>query len=107
MGCPKVFITLPPQKEKVDLTDVVAERVAIFQKTAKQKKIQLQINFPKESVVINGNVQLLKRLFTNLLDNAVKYTVKGKVAVSINKKNNTAIHVILMLVYFIYLFYIM
>jgi len=79
------------QNGKVDLTDIVAERVAIFQKVAMQKKILMQFNFPKESVVIEGNTQLLKRLFTNLLDNAVKYTVKGKIIVSLNKKNEEAI----------------
>jgi len=79
------------QKEEVDLIDIIAERIAFFKKAAKQKKILLQFNFPKESVVFNGNAQLLKRLFTNLLDNAVKYTVKGKIAVSLNKKNGTAI----------------
>jgi len=80
------------QKEQVDLTDILAERIAIFQKAARQKKIHLQFTFPKQSVGVDGNAQLLKRLFTNLLDNALKYTpVKGKVSVLLAQKNNLVI----------------
>jgi signal transduction histidine kinase len=80
------------QNEQVDLTDILTERIVIFQKSAKQKKIVLQFNFPQQSVVISGNAQLLKRLFTNLLDNAMKYTAaKGEISVTLNGKNDAAI----------------
>ena len=80
------------QKEQVDLTDILTERIAIFQKAAKQKKIQLEFIFPKQSVVIKGNAQLLKRLFTNLLDNALQYTTaKGKISVTLAQKNTVIV----------------
>jgi two-component system sensor histidine kinase CiaH len=80
------------QKEQVDLTDILTERIAIFQKAAVQKKVLIQFNFPQQSVVINGNAQLLKRLFTNLLDNAIKYTpAKGKISVTLNQKSDASV----------------
>lgn len=71
-------------KEFVDLTDILAEKVALFQKTAEQKKLSLSFIPPEESCLMVGNQQLLQRLFTGLLDNAIKYTKKGgKVAITL------------------------
>lgn len=62
------------QKEQVDITDLLIERISTFQQPAKLKKIHLSFTPSEQSVVINGNAHLLKRLFTNLLDNAIKYS---------------------------------
>ena len=71
------------QKELLDLTDITAERVSKFQNTAKQKQQNLLFTPPKESTMIQGNKQLLQRLLTSLLDNAVKYTpTKGKISIT-------------------------
>jgi two-component system sensor histidine kinase CiaH len=79
------------QREQVDLTDILIERVVIFQKAAKQKGILLQFKLPKQSIIINGNAQLLKRLFTNLLDNAMKYTsAKGKISITLTLRKDKA-----------------
>lgn len=79
------------QKETIDMTDLLAERTAVFQKSANLKKLQLQFEFPKQSILIKGNQQLLKRMFTNLLDNAVKYTTAGKITVKLSQKNDSSI----------------
>jgi signal transduction histidine kinase len=79
------------QKEHIDVTDLLIERVKIFQKIAKHKKITLSLNLPEQSIIIIGNQQLIKRLFISLLDNAVKYTpFGGKINVKLNQKNNFA-----------------
>lgn len=84
------------QKEQVDLTDLLAERVATFQQSTKQKKLQLLFIPPEQSIVINGNLQLLKRLFTSLLDNAIKYTpIGGKIRVKLrNEKHMVLINIV-------------
>jgi signal transduction histidine kinase len=80
------------QKEQIDLTDVLAERIATFQQLAKKKNLHIFFDFPKQSILINGNLQLLKRLFINILDNAVKYTPShGTVTVKLNQKDSSAI----------------
>lgn len=80
------------QKEQIDLTDILAERIAAFQQLAKKKKIHISFDFPKQSILINGNIQLLKRLFINILDNAIKYTpYQGKIVIKLSLKNSSAI----------------
>ncbi|MCL5746812.1 MAG: HAMP domain-containing histidine kinase [Patescibacteria group bacterium] len=65
------------KKEQVDITDLLIERISVFRESAKQKKLQLSFVPSKQSLLIYGNTQLLKRLFTGILDNAVKYTLPG------------------------------
>ena len=79
------------QKEQVDLTDLLAERIMVFQQPADQKKLQLTFHPPEQSIVIQANPQLLKRLFTSLFDNAVKYTpAGGKITVKLSQDKNNA-----------------
>ncbi len=79
------------QNESIDLTDVLAECVLMFKQPAKKKQLQLTFDPPADSIVIKGNKQLLKRLFTNLIDNAVKYTLqKGSIKVKLKKEKRSA-----------------
>lgn len=80
------------QKELLDLTDIIAERESKFQKLAKQKQQHLSFTPPKENLAIHGNKQLLQRLITSLLDNAVKYTPKkGKISIILTKEKQSAV----------------
>ena len=55
---------------------------------AMQKNIGMSIS-AQENIVISGDEDKLKRLFLNILDNAIKYTPQGgKVGMSAAKENN-------------------
>lgn len=78
------------QKERVDIVDLLAERIATFQHAAKQKKLQMSFIPSNQSSEINGNLQLLKRLFSSLLDNAIKYTpTGGKIGVKLSQEKHS------------------
>lgn len=77
-----------PINETIDLTDVLAERIASFTVKAEQKKLKISFQPPETETLIAGNPQLVKRLFTNLLDNAIKYTAKGTVSVAVKREKN-------------------
>jgi signal transduction histidine kinase len=81
-----------PINEDIDLTDLIAERVAYFQPKAKEKNLKLLLHSAKTTPIISGNQQLLKRLFTNLLDNAIKFTEKGSITIT-SKQTKDAITV--------------
>ena len=75
--------------ELIDLTDIIAGRVSVFQNAAKQKNIKLDFGFPKENPQILANTQLIKRLISILLDNAIKYNRNdGKVTLRLYAKKN-------------------
>jgi two-component system sensor histidine kinase CiaH len=83
-----------PINETIDLTDLLAEQVANFKLKADQKNLKLLLYPPEKEILILGNQLLLKRLFINLLDNAVKYTPKGKIGIAVKK---TKIHALIII----------
>ncbi|MEJ2037992.1 MAG: HAMP domain-containing sensor histidine kinase, partial [Desulfosarcinaceae bacterium] len=60
----------------VDLTDLMASLIPDYRFLAEARRIQIHVRLP-EKLLVNGDAELLKRAFSNLLDNAVKYNVDG------------------------------
>lgn len=71
-----------------DVVPVLIESMEDFQTFAKQKKITMHFS-SSDRIVIMGDREKLKRVFLNLLDNAVKYTPpSGKIEVEITQENH-------------------
>jgi two-component system OmpR family sensor kinase len=64
------------EKKPVDVGLLVQRAVSSIKILAEQKNIEVQISAQKDTFV-DGDEDNLKRLFLNLLDNAVKYTAGG------------------------------
>jgi heavy metal sensor kinase len=69
--------------EEIDLTALAQEACELFKPTAEDKGVSLSCDVPKVSHFI-GDTQMIQRMISNLLDNAIKYTPSGgSVTVSI------------------------
>jgi len=62
----------------------------LFQVLAEQKNIALEIGSLEEVPVI-GDKMRLQQLFTNLIDNAIKYTPKGSIHVTVERNEDAAL----------------
>ncbi len=76
----------PLRKETVYLDEILSEAVKSFRTVAKSRNITLEFETPEE-MKLSGDSQLLRRLFSNLIDNALKHA-KSHVKVSAEKRNN-------------------
>jgi heavy metal sensor kinase len=78
-------------REEIDLAEVVQEACKLFEPTAEDKGIALSCLLPKESRFF-GDTQMIQRMLSNLLDNAIKYTPPGgSVRVSVSENDGQVV----------------
>ena len=65
------------QKESLELADVVTTAVDSLRPEIEARGIQLSLAIPQESVPLSADRVRLAQVFTNLLDNAAKFTPRG------------------------------
>jgi len=73
-------------KEVVNLVEIVKEASLPFNFRIKEKNLQLQTNFQNEKIEIYGDRDKISQIFTNFISNAVKFTEKGFIEVSIEER---------------------
>lgn len=81
---------MPEAKEPAALLPMLSELTESFQPIAKEKGVELSLEGC--DMTVEGYPALLRELFHNLLDNAVKYTPKGgSVKIRLEKKDGAAV----------------
>ncbi|MBI3755940.1 MAG: HAMP domain-containing protein, partial [Deltaproteobacteria bacterium] len=86
-------IKLP--KDKVSLNEIIEERFNQTMPLAKYKGVDMTI-VKNEKVVVTGDILRIGQLIFNLVDNAIKYTVKGgKIQISLEQESDWAIITVL------------
>jgi two-component system phosphate regulon sensor histidine kinase PhoR len=73
------------EPEKVDLKEIAASVIRIFEPKAKEKNLELLMEAAAEVPPVEGDPFRLEQMFVNLIDNAVKYTEKGRVWVRLER----------------------
>ena len=82
-------------REEIDIRELVREACELFAPMAEDKGVSLNCQVLEESRLF-GDSRMIQRMFSNLLDNAVKYTPSGggvSVSVSENVKKEAVISV--------------
>lgn len=77
------------KKAEVDVVSTIKTVVASFESKAKEKGLELRIKCPKEKIDIYVDEDKVIQLFTNLVDNAVKFTSEGFIEISAQEKENS------------------
>ena len=72
----------------VDLTEIVEDYEELFGDEAEAKGVEFVVSRPPDAVIIRAHEDKLRRLVANLVENAVKYTDKGKVSVALSVKKS-------------------
>ncbi len=76
-------------------TDVLSKLVVDYKKIAAERGIDLTIKVVTRETELNADSYTVNQIFTQLIDNAVKYTEKGNITINIkrNEKNNLIVEV--------------
>ncbi len=74
-----------------DLKEVVKRSVSGCQSSCTEKKQKMSISLTSDSVFIEGDMQAIRQLIDNLVDNAIKYTpVAGSIKIILNVEESFA-----------------
>lgn len=81
------------QLDRINLHDILDPLLLSAQAVAKERNISLEIIYGEDIPLIRANIPCLREVFSNLIDNALKYTpAGGKVTVKVeNVKNSVEI----------------
>jgi len=75
--------------EKVNLNNLVENVLKIFEQSLKEKNLALKFNADSNLPIIKADPFKLEQVFINLIDNAIKYTERGEILISLNHNNET------------------
>jgi len=77
------------ESEEVDLKHLVDNVIRIFKSRLAEKGLDFHLKVEDGLPVIKGDAFKLEQMFINLLDNAIKYTEKGRIVVALKRKVET------------------
>jgi two-component system phosphate regulon sensor histidine kinase PhoR len=79
------------ETEKVNIKKLIENILKIFDQNIKEKKLDIALKTKNKLPPISGDSFRLEQLFINIIDNAVKYTEKGKITISLEKKDKNVL----------------
>ena len=83
-------LTLLTNKTVYSLSEQIRESILLLE--SKWSKKQINFDIDMEEVMITANEPLLKQVWMNLLDNAVKFSpAKGSITITLRSKNGNAV----------------
>lgn len=77
------------RRESVDVIRLVKGVILTFRTQLKKKGIAAETLFSNERIVIHADKDRLIQVFTNLIDNALKFTEKGKIEIGVVDKGDS------------------
>jgi len=71
--------------EDIELSRVIHEVEGLYKANAQKKGLELRSDLPARPLTIHTDERLLRQILSNLLNNAVKYTREGHIALSVDR----------------------
>jgi signal transduction histidine kinase len=74
------------ERQRLNIVDVLLDAISFFKLKKPDQEFLFEVSdkFSKETIELEGNAQLLRTAFINLIDNASKYSAMQKIGISIS-----------------------
>ena len=72
----------------INLNLLLKESLKLFQLAASAKSLHLKLIVPEDPVIIESDRDLLLKIMSNLISNAIKYTFEGSITIHLSKPFN-------------------
>lgn len=69
-----------------DVVSIAKSVLQLFELVASKKSLSLDVISEEESILMNQDIGLTRQILNNLINNAIKFTVKGGVSIRISKE---------------------
>jgi signal transduction histidine kinase len=79
--------TIKYDMKPVDFKEIVQKTIEDKKVSMAEKGLEIATEFNDEKDMLNGDIFWLKEIPNNLLENAIRYTEKGKITVGLQKKD--------------------
>ena len=76
------------KKTSIDIKSLIRKLASSFELKVEQKKLELRVNLPEEEIDIYADEHRITQVFSNLVDNATKFTKEGCIEVSVREGEN-------------------
>ena len=77
---------------RVDIREGVNAAIQLLEQTAKDKHVKMRVNITDQEIIVMADMDRIKQMVINLVDNAIKYTPEhGFVDISVKKSGNRGI----------------
>jgi PAS domain S-box-containing protein len=77
--------------KQFDLSQTLRMAASFVEVQAQRKSVRLNIDLPREPIIVHADPDRLRQVFLNLLTNAVKFTAEGEVNLSGRTEDGTAV----------------
>ena len=77
--------------ERVNMKELIENIAKMFEQRLKEKGLELKLVFDKTETIINVDRFKIEQVLINLVDNAIKYTEKGGITISLCKSASKAV----------------
>lgn len=74
--------------ENINVCRVVRESLMQFEAFAQKKNLYLKTEISDEEIIANLDERILRQILNNLINNAIKFTKKGGVTITVNKEKH-------------------
>lgn len=81
--------------QEVNIVQVIRSIIVKVNLKAKDKELQISKTLPDEDKFIIGDEKRLEQIFINLLENAIQYSEKGKIAIRVEEQPSNTLQILI------------